>query len=557
MKTLLSHRLLRLYIIPLGLLSGIFALFYLVPNSIVRNDLLDHLGLTFPDTVLLLIFAACSWTALVLLANKRIKSIRLFGMKVNKVNEIMIIFVLLVLFTVFFSHLAIKRHHNLGSGLYDFGLEHQVVWNTSEGRWFETSVEVDNYLGDHFSLLIVIPAVIYKFFPSDVTILITQVLAVAISAAGIYLLAKKILHSRALGLAFMLIFAFYFGVSGLMLFEFHPVTFCLPFLTWGLYFYETSSRKRLAVILFILGALAKEEIGIFVGMYGFYRVFFKHDRSKTSIFLMIFGILFSLAALFVFIPYFREGVPADTLVRYKYWGDSGFSILINVLTRPFEVLIHLLGEARLSYIVRLLLSVGFLPLFAPKAALIVIPNLMINALTAYPPGQTSGYDHYDSITSLVMVWAAILGLKNIVQRTGTYKYTMSSLAFISLAVFLFHPLWRLSFMSNEAWEKDYSFVRYVNRALPENAIIGASNSVGAQLGEHRKLQSIDYDFDIYDEDPEYMFVDTKRDTKIWNSNKFKSLVQNGKYELMMERNGMRLYGLKTLGLKSLNPISSH
>lgn len=545
MKTILGHRLLRLYIIPLGLLSGIYALFYLFPNTIVRNDLLDKLGINFPNSIVLLVVAAVLWVLGTIVVNKRMTSLRMYTGRFSK-YEVIIVILLLSLFLGLFSYLAVKRHYNLVSGLYDFGLEHQVIWNTSEGRLFESSVEVSNYLGDHFSLLIVIPAIVYKIFPSEITLLVLQVLAVAISAAGIYLLAKKTLQSRALGLIFMLVFCFYFGVSGLMLFEFHPVAFGLPFLTWGLYLFETApKRKLLATILFVLGALAKEEIGIFVGMYGFYRVFFKRDRTKTAIFLMIFGFMFSLAALFVFIPYFRGGVPADTLVRYKEWGDSGLSILVGVLTHPIDVIRHLMEEPRLSYIMRLLLSVGFLPLFAPRAALVALPNLMINALTSYPPGQTSGYDHYDSITSLVMVWAAILGFKNLATKSGTYKYVLSLLLFISLAVFLFHPIWRLAFMSNDVWQKDYPFVSFISKSLPKDAVIAASNSVGAHLGEYEHLQSADYDFDTYDQDPEYIFVNLEKDPKVWDSDKFKRLIYSGNYELILERNQIQLYNLKS------------
>lgn len=545
MNQIRHNRLLRLYIIPLFLLSVIFTIFYLVPNQIVRNDFLDHFKLTFPTTLILFLLAALAWTVFTVAINKHLKLIRKRISKLGK-YEIFIIIFFLAIFLGLFSHFAMKRHYNLGSGMYDFGLEHQVVWNTSEGRLFETSVEVSNYLGDHFSLLVLIPAAIYKLFPGDATILILQVLAVTLSAAGIYMLAKKTLHSRALGFVFMTVFCFYFGVSGLMLFEFHPVTFGLPFLAWGLYFYEITSWKKLASALFILGAFAKEEIGMFVGMYGFYRVFLKKDRSLTSVFLMIFGVAFSLAALFIFIPYFRGGVPADTLVRYKAWGDSGLSILINVITHPIDVLIHILGEPRLSYIVRLLLSVGFLPLFAPRVLIVLLPNLFINILTSYPPGQTSGFDHYDSITSLVMIWAAIVGFKNLSKKAGTYKYVLSILVFINMAAFLFHPMWRYVFMSDDTWINHYPFVSFINKSLPQDAIIAASNTVGAHLGAHRNLQSIDYDFDIYDQDPEYMVVDTRRDPKIWNSDKYKQLLNSKNYELIWDHNEFEVYKLKTL-----------
>ena len=46
---------------------------------------------------------------------------------------------------------CILKHLTFHASVYDLGIFHQVLWNTSRLRWFESSLKHMSYLGDHFS----------------------------------------------------------------------------------------------------------------------------------------------------------------------------------------------------------------------------------------------------------------------------------------------------------------------------------------------------------------------------------------------------------------------
>ncbi len=78
---------------------------------------------------------------------------------------------------------SIARHNAFNSKTYDLGLHAQVWWNTSQGRLFAGSVEVDNYLGDHVSPIILLLAPLYRLWPDARLLLALQALPLA-SARG-------------------------------------------------------------------------------------------------------------------------------------------------------------------------------------------------------------------------------------------------------------------------------------------------------------------------------------------------------------------------------------
>jgi hypothetical protein len=149
--------------------------------------------------------------------------------QINKLNFDYLVIGFFVFFTIFFTALAFQRYLNFNTGILDFGLEHQVINNTANGNLFGASVEVNNYLGDHFSLLILPLAFIYKIFPNVLTIFLVQTLCVTIGGLGIYMISKKVIQNKAISFLFFMSFIFFIGNSGILLFDFHPVSLGVPF----------------------------------------------------------------------------------------------------------------------------------------------------------------------------------------------------------------------------------------------------------------------------------------------------------------------------------------
>ncbi len=131
---------------------------------------------------------------------------------------------------------SIARHNAFNSKAYDLGLHAQVWWNTSQGRPFAGSVEVDNYLGDHVSPIILPLAPLYSLWPDARLLLLLQAAALAVGAWPLALLARRRLRPhwpQGAHLAALLLAAIYLTYPALGFvnrFEFHEEVFAVPLL---------------------------------------------------------------------------------------------------------------------------------------------------------------------------------------------------------------------------------------------------------------------------------------------------------------------------------------
>lgn len=80
-----------------------------------------------------------------------------------------------------YSVLSVLRHviyHSFGP---DLGLFDQIFWNTTQGRFFESTMSLavpqpHSYLGDHFSLIYLALLPVYALVPRPETLLVLQTL---------------------------------------------------------------------------------------------------------------------------------------------------------------------------------------------------------------------------------------------------------------------------------------------------------------------------------------------------------------------------------------------
>lgn len=441
----------------------------------------------------------------------------------------------LVLF-LFFTAVAYYKHLNLQTYLFDFGLEQQVIWNTANGRLFGSYVEVKNYLGDHFSLIILLPAAVYAVLPHPLTLFALQTLSVLIGAVGVFFLAKLALRSVTKAWFWFAVFMLSWTLFGPLLFDFHPISFAFPFLIWGIYALEAKFKWYWVVLLFLIACVCKEDVGILVGAIGFSAVL--RGRRKLGLGLMSMGFVIAVLALLYVIPAVR-GDDADTLDRYYMLGRSASEILNTIITRPLYTLQYLFVEGKSQYVVRLFLPVGLLFLLSPKRAIVFVPNLLINLLT-YQSLQTSGILHYDVMTFVGIVYAAIFGARNLEVRLPKLGWFSARgnkvfLRFIYIAILSFnllmllgHPMWK-HIVEVPDRRDDYNYLLDLNSRLPNEAILSTSNTAGSVFAERPKLQLFNPDLLTYAEEPDYIVVDKEVDFDLKMQQRVTERVISGQY----------------------------
>jgi uncharacterized membrane protein len=281
-------------------------------------------------------------------------------------NEERIAIALVVLYALVFGALSLIRHWSFHSTGLDLGVFDQVIWNTSQGRFMESTLSLDrctphSFLGDHFSPILIALVPLYWIAPHPETLLVVQTVALALGAWPVYLLAKRLLPRGIERLIWIVAYILGAPLAFITLYDFHEVALAVLPLGFAMYFLVT--RRTLPLILALLVAFTvKEEIPLIGVGFGLALAF---QRRWTSALVVGLG----SAALFVvtltlIIPAFA-GAPYQYIGRYASLGGSEIEILRTLLLDPLRVLSVLFDGEIASK------AVFVLSLFAPGLFLAV------------------------------------------------------------------------------------------------------------------------------------------------------------------------------------------
>jgi uncharacterized membrane protein len=385
--------------------------------------------------------------------------------------------------TFVLSLFSILRHRNVFSDVYDFGLELQLLWNTSAGRWFESSLEVQNYLGDHTTFMTIPIALLYRLVPHPETVLIFQAAAYA---AGAFPAHRIVLHlTRSPVVAALCALAYLAHPAGgyAVLYDFHTSSLC-PVVALWCFAFALEGRWTATWVFFGLLLLIREDCGLTASGLGICLIGATRDWRRGTL-MIVFGLAWFGLCLTVLIPFFR-GAPSDTLFRYRYLGSSPGEILETITRHPSLVISHLFGDIRrLTYLPNLLapwLLAGFASLSGLAAAgLVIAPSVLSNAIPQY----TFGW-HYPFTALPACLVAAALGWRNLLRGSTTVSRPLL-LAWGAVVIGLNVN----GMVIQDRWILPYNDFRQqveqMRRLIPSDAALAVTSRVGAQFAERRYL----------------------------------------------------------------------
>ncbi len=313
---------------------------------------------------------------------------------------------MMVLFVAVMSWLGFTRHDLFNSTGFDLAINEQIVWNTMNGRFFASSVEVDNSFADHFRPLLGALVPFYALFQTPKTLLVMQALALASAAIPLYLLAQHKLQNRWLALTFAAVYLAYPALGYIARFDFHIEVFAIPAFIAAFYMLETG-RWTAASWFLIIPLLTKENMGFLAAAFGVYAII-RFKKYKWGTAWLVAGLLFTFLTIFWLIPAVR-GESADAISRYAWMGEDPFEMLRNLLFNPALWFAHVFTRANLIYAVQLTLPLAFLPFVGWRELLLATPILGMNLLAEHFC-QSTIYCHY-AVPILPFVFiAAVMGL---------------------------------------------------------------------------------------------------------------------------------------------------
>ncbi len=369
---------------------------------------------------------------------------------------IILLGVLILAYITLFSGVAILKYDSFSFHDMDLASINQVFWNTTHGNFIRHYPGQPTILhGGHIFFIIFIITPLYAVFPSPITILILQSVALSLGTWAVYLLAHELLP-RGFGIILAAVYITYPALNYVNLYEFHVIALATPLLLFMFYFYQ---RKKWGLfILFMSLALSCREdvtIPVFaIGVFALIR-FFSTARTerkgelKYALVPLLASVFWIILCLKVIQPAFRPATTevaeatSGTIGFYGWLGGSITEILSNIFRHPGMLIEGIFNKPKSLYLLHLSAPVSFLLILSPTGLLTVFLSLMEGLLSSRATHYSIKYQYSSLITPLIFV-STIYGLRNLLRLrwlTGK-KHWLLLLLLVGpiLSVWLFSPL---------------------------------------------------------------------------------------------------------------------
>ncbi|NET33292.1 MAG: DUF2079 domain-containing protein [Cyanothece sp. SIO1E1] len=272
----------------------------------------------------------------------------------------------------------------------DHGIFSQVFWNSSQGRFFQSSIsstysvnifrEGDvpevfyHRLAQHFTPALLLWVPFYILFPSPITLIVLKTALVAAAGLVLYALSRQYLNSRMSG---MIALSFYGAntVIGPILGEFYD--FCqIPLFVFGLLLAMEQRWWWLFSILVGLTLAVREDAGLVVLGVGLYLIL---SKRYPRIGLTVCAVSLTYMAVLTnwIMPLFAQEVPQRFMIeefgQYTNNQDaSTLEVIGAMLSQPQLLLAELFSpvDKTIRYLLGHGLPLAFIPVLSPEAWII-------------------------------------------------------------------------------------------------------------------------------------------------------------------------------------------
>jgi uncharacterized membrane protein len=442
----------------------------------------------------------------------------------NKRQEGIIIFFILLFFGLIYCSISIVNHYQFRTSALDLGFNTHALYCYAHfiNPRFMANPEI-NYLGNHFTPLIILFVPLYFLFGSY-TLLIIQIIAVLAGGLGIYYYAR--LKTRYTWLPVIILFQFYslWGIYSALAYDFHFAVVAAMLVPWFIYFYETDNRKWVLVFLLLI-LLCKENIALWMVfiMTGLYvKDNFRKLRTSPFYSLSLFLIagLYFILVVGLIMPAINKGaVPVYFKNYYSHIGQSFPEMIVNLFTHPkntFDLFFKNIypdkpfnGIKTELYLV-ILASGGIALLFKPYYLIMLIPVFTQKMLSREPVLWGTLY-HY-SIEFIPIISLALFDWINsfhnkkigyILVIIFMLSTPLTSLKLMDKRKSVWYSPVLMQFYSKQHYDRslNYREIYTALKLIPDSASVSAHFAVAPHIANREKI----YQFPII-KDAEYIVL---------------------------------------------------
>jgi uncharacterized membrane protein len=321
---------------------------------------------------------------------------------------------------------SLVRHRAFDSHGWDLGIFTNAIWNLTHGNGYVSSLKGGiNLFADHQSPLFWLLAPLFWLAPRPETLLVAQAFGLAAGGPALYHLARRRFgpgHWAPAALPWL--YWSYLPLRYANAFDFHPEVFMLPLFLWAFVGFGAERRwaKGLGLLALVAALGAKESAAVVAVGLGIALVAGGGPLAPRQRWA---GVALAIAgtALFFFdlkvVPRFFGGDYAY-MSHYQRFGGGVLDVLLAPLTQPVLFFSQLLNLERLVFLFWTLAPLGFLPLFAWRAALAALPVYLMLFLTAGDQ-RVQIHFHYGIEPATALFWALPAGLAAFAARFGSQR----------------------------------------------------------------------------------------------------------------------------------------
>lgn len=332
---------------------------------------------------------------------------------------------------------------------FDLAGYHQIVWHLSQLATPATSVFGDaNYLGDHFSPILVLWAPLYWLRPTAAMLLLGQAALIAISIPLVFEFARRrVSHAGALFIA--IAYAQSWGVWAAVDFAAHEVAFAAPLTAAALLF---ADRRQWAGLYSTLAALllVKEDFGLVVLAVGV--VLALRGERLRGVAIAASGLAAAVLVNGVVMPAINGGAwSARDAQLFGAYGNSAGSAAVHLATHPGAALSVLTDRSeKVNLLVLLVAAFAGLPLLS-GLTLVALPLVLERLVAADPRLWTPSYQ-YSLVPMVILAMASADGVARLTRWTQGRRLVPEALAGAAVVIsvgsaiafplnHLFEPSW--------------------------------------------------------------------------------------------------------------------
>jgi uncharacterized membrane protein len=352
-------------------------------------------------------------------------------------HELVLGFAMFIFMTLY-SYLSILKSSAFRSYAWDLGIFNQVMWTTThDGKFFYYTLEQyivpsGSFFGIHFSPILFLILPIYAVIPSANTLLVIQVVVLALACIPIYLLARMELGNPNAALMLAVAYLAYPFVQGMLWFDFHLEAFLPLFFGFSLYYLRREKwqsflifsglslcviEQASVIVLFIgicLLLIWRNELLLFFQR----RVYFKIKYAIPFLLVVLAISWYEIQTLVkeIFFPIDPRSLSIYyATANWRVLGISGnpfASIPEYIILHPVNVLVALEYSIiwKALFLLLLLLPLLFLPL--RNLYILITASWLVPAFVSnWPPYYVIG-DQYPGYVIPFLFAATIFSLKS-------------------------------------------------------------------------------------------------------------------------------------------------